>query len=95
MSYSCLLHGAYERDDRLTDEYIAGDRLAFVRRMAREKGVTASALVIAWMCALDRCEGFPKVIPLFSASKVDYFLKNLEGGDLVLTGEELDALNRA
>ena len=95
VSYSCLLHGAYERDDRLSDEYIAGDRLAFVRKMAREKGVTASALVVAWMCSLHRCADFPRVIPLFSASKVDYFLKNLEGGDLMLTDEELESLNRA
>ena len=63
--------------------------------MAKEKGVCTSALVVAWMVNLYRCEGFPRVIPLFASSRVEHFLDNLGGVSLTLTDEELDRLNRA
>ena len=95
VSYSCLAKGGYENDARIPGDYVIGERLAFIREMAKEKGVNTSALVVAWMTNLYRCEGFPRVIPLFASSKVSHFLDNLRGADMVLTDEEMDLLNRA
>ena len=95
VAYSCLAKGGYAADERLPADLIAGDRLAFLRSMAAEKGVSASALAVAWMTNLHRCAGFPRVIPLFASSRVEHFLDSLRGVDLTLTDEEMDALNRA
>jgi len=95
VAYSCLAKGGYEDASRLPADLIAGDRLAFLQNMAKEKGVTPSALAVGWMVNLHRCVGFPRVIPLFASSRVDHFAENLRGVDLPLTDEELSALNRA
>ncbi len=63
--------------------------------MAKEKGVTASALAVAWMVNLHRCKGFPRVIPLFGSGNAGHFTSNLEGAEIPLTDEELLILNRA
>ncbi len=93
VSYACLCKGGYEYPERLPAEYIGGERLDFIRKMAAEKGVNPSALVIAWMTNLHRCDGFPTVIPLFSATPAQ-MLENLRGLDLTLTDEELELMNR-
>ncbi|MBQ9099483.1 MAG: aldo/keto reductase [Clostridia bacterium] len=95
VAYSCLAKGGYEVSDRIPADYIVGDRLEAVRAMAREKGVNTSALVVGWMVNLHRCEGFPRVIPLFASSRVEHFMDNLRGVELTLTDEELADLNRA
>ena len=95
VAYSCLAKGGYADDARLPADLIAGERLAFLRSMAAEKGVSASALAVAWMVNLHRCAGFPRVIPLFASSRVEHFLDSLSGASLPLTDAELDALNRA
>lgn len=92
VSYSCLCKGAYENPESLPNEYEGGKRLKFIRDMAAEKGVNPSALVIAWLTNLHRCKGFPRVIPLFSAS-YDHICQNLRGLDIELTDEELELLN--
>lgn len=93
ISYSCLCKGAYENPERLPAEYEGGERLEFIRNMASEKGVNPSALVVAWLTNLHRCEGFPRVIPLFSAT-YEHLMDNLRGLDLTLTDEELDMMNK-
>ncbi|MBE6883613.1 MAG: aldo/keto reductase [Ruminococcaceae bacterium] len=93
VSYSCLCKGAYENPDRLPHEYEGGARLDYLRSMAAEKGVAPSALVIAWLANLHRCEGFPRVIPLFSASPT-HMKQNLAGLELSLTDEELTMMNQ-
>lgn len=95
VAYSCLAKGGYEVEERIPADYIKGERLAFVREMAKEKGVSTSALVVAWMTNLHRCEGFPRVIPLFASSRVEHFTDNLKGVALSLTDEEMALLNRA
>ena len=74
---------------------VAGERLAVLQNMAKEKGITASALAVAWMVNLHRCEGFPRVIPLFGSSRVEHFVSNLTGAELTLTDRELEQLNNA
>ena len=81
--------------ERLPAELIAGSRLETLNKMAKEKGVTASALAVAWMVNLHRCEGFPRVIPLFGSGNVEHFVSNLKGAEIFLTDEELDILNKA
>ncbi len=95
VAYSCLAKGGYENPARLPDELISGERLAFLKTMAKEKGVSASALAVAWMVNLHRCEGFPRVIPLFGSSKVEHFAANFLGAELPLSNDELDQLNNA
>ena len=95
VAYSCLAKGGYEVEERIPADYVKGDRLTFIREMAKKKGVNTSALAVAWMVNLHRCGGFPRVLPLFASSKVEHFLDNLRGADMVLTDEEMDLLNRA
>ena len=95
VAYSSLAKGGYENPDRLPKELIGGQRLAFLKQMAADKGVNASALAVAWMVNLHRCDGFPTVIPLFGSSNVDHFTANLRGTELILTDAELEQLNKA
>lgn len=92
ISYSCLCKGAYEDDSRLGAQFEGGARLEFIRSMAAEKGVSPSALVIAWLTSLYRCEGYPRIIPLFSASSA-HLVDNLRGLELTLSDEELAKMN--
>ena len=95
VAYSCLAKGGYANMERLPAELVAGDRLRFLQNMAKDKGISASALAIAWMVNLHRCDGFPRVIPLFGSSRVGHFVSNLTGADLELTDSELQQLNNA
>lgn len=92
VSYACLCKGTYEDPARLPEEYEGGKRLSFIREMAASKGVNPSALVIAWLTNLHRCEGFPRVIPLFSATPKQ-MKQNLRGLSLSLSDEELAEMN--
>ena len=95
VAYSCLAKGGYANEARLPAELVAGDRLAILQNMAQDKGISASALAVAWMVNLHRCKGYPRVIPLFGSSSVGHFVSNLTGADLVLTDEEMQQLNNA
>ena len=95
VSYSCLLKGGYDNDSRLPAEFIGGERLDFLRAMAREKGISASALVIAWLANLHRIPGNPRIIPLFSSSVAEHFTANCRAIDLSLSDAELYALTNA
>lgn len=92
VAYSCLCKGAYEIPERLPSDYEGGARLEFIRNMAKEKGVNPSALVVAWLTNLHRCEGYPRIIPLFSAT-AEHLVDNLRGLELDLTDEELAVMN--
>ena len=92
VSYACLCKGAYEDPSRLPDEYEGGARLELVRDMAEQKGVNPSAIVVAWLTNLHRCQGFPRVIPLFSAN-AKHLADNLRGLDVALSDEELEFMN--
>ena len=92
ISYSCLCKGAYENPERLPADYEGGERLEQIRAMAAARGVNPSALVVAWLTNLYRCPGFPRVIPLFSATK-EHLLQNLRGLEIALSDDELAAMN--
>ncbi len=93
ISYSCLCKGAYDAPSRLPNEFEGGERMERIRAFAAEKGVPPSAMVIAWLTNLHRCDGFPRIIPLFSCSK-EHLEANLKGLEIALTEEDLAELNR-
>ena len=95
VAYSCLAKGGYERPDRMPADYATGDRLLTIQKMAKEKGVCTSAMVVSWLTNLWRVEGMPRVIPLFASSSVEHFLDNLKGASLTLSDEELNLLTHA
>ena len=95
VAYSCLSKGGYSVPSRMPANMICGERLSCLQNMAREKGVDASALVIAWLVNLYRMPGYTRVIPLFSSSSVGHFLQNLDGCELVLSDEEMKILTNA
>lgn len=88
VTYSCLCKGAYEDPSRLPAEYEGGERLAYLREMAKEKGISASALVVAYLTNIHRLSGYPRVIPLFSATRA-HLLENIKGLDVALSDKEL------
>lgn len=93
VAYACLCKGGYEVAERLPNDCIAGARMELISSMAREKGLNPSALVIAWLTNLYRCEGYPTVIPLFSATP-EQLIENMRGLELTLSDEELALMNR-
>ena len=95
VAYACLAKGGYENPARIPADFTVSPRLELLKNMAAEKGVNASALVVAWLSNLHRCAGMPRVIPLFSSSKAHHFLENLRGLELALSDEEMDILNKA
>lgn len=95
VAYSSLAKGGYANSDRLPDRLMAGSRLSVLQNTAQEKGISASALAVAWMVNLHRCDGFPRIIPLFGSSRVEHFVSNLAGADLHLTDQEMKQLNNA
>ena len=95
VAYSSLIRGAYEDISRLPENYIGGARFDVLAEMAKEKGVTNSALAVAWMCNAHRMEGFPQIIPLFSSSNIEHFKSNCEGAQLSLSDEEMAILTNA
>lgn len=95
VAYSCLAKGGYEDIARMPAENIAGERLETLKKMAAEKGASATALVVAWLTNLYRVDGFPTVIPLFASSKVSHFTENLDGAEISLTDEEMERLCKA
>lgn len=95
VAYSSLIRGAYEMPERLPENYVGGARLEVLSKMALEKGVSRSALAIAWMCNAHRMKGYPRVIPLFSSSNPKHFSDNCSGAYLELTDEEMNILTEA
>lgn len=92
VAYSCLCKGAYEDSSRLQPDLIEGERMALIRRMAAERGVTPSAVVLAWLMNAHRTEGFPRIIPLFSARPA-HFAANMRALELTLSDAELAEMN--
>ena len=95
LAYSCLCKGGYDCPERLPAIYAnSGERLDLVRKMAQEKGVNPGAIVVAWLLNIHRLEGYPRVIPLFSAS-AKHFADNLRGVDVELSDAELMMMENA
>ncbi|KAI6036118.1 aldo/keto reductase [Pisolithus microcarpus] len=73
-------------DDAMRHNFTIVDALS---EIAKKKNVTPAQLSIAWVGALG-----PHVIPLPGSSHAKRTLENCAGGDIELTQEELDEINR-
>jgi aryl-alcohol dehydrogenase-like predicted oxidoreductase len=92
MAYTPLLKGAYTRSDKaLPSQYVWADstvRLAALRQLAQEKGVTANQLVLAWI------RRNPAVtVPVFSVSCEEQLRDNLGALQVRLSDDELKRLD--
>ena len=94
VAYSSLAKGGYENEARLPADTVVDGRLDVLKNMAKEKGVCASAMAVAWMCNLSSI-GYTDVIPLFGSSSVHHFTENLKGAFIELTKEEMEILTNA
>lgn len=94
VAYSCLLGGGYEAPEKLIEGFVVGKRYDVLVEMAKEKGVSNSALVVAYLTNLH-ITGETRVIPLFSSSKPEHIVANLRGADIKLTEEEMNILKNA
>ncbi len=94
LAYSALLGGTYTRADRpLLDTYHGPDadaRLAALRAVAAEAGVTPNQVVLAWMRQSD-----PPVLPLIAASTSAQLAENIAALDVVLSADQMQRLTQA
>lgn len=95
VAYSCMARGGYNDPSRMPERYLTGQRLETLQVMAAEKNVTPGALVIAWMRHSHLFADRPRVIPLFSSSKLDHLMENLGACEIPLSAEEAEKLNEA
>jgi len=74
------------QEDSLRHNFVIVDAL---NDIAKKKNATAAQLCIAWVSSLG-----PHVIPIPGSSHPKRTLENCAGGDIVLTGEELEEINK-
>jgi len=91
-AYYSLLKGTYARADRpLWASYETEanqQRLARLKVVADDLGVTLHQAVLAWMLNRE-----PAVLPITTASKKEHLLENLGAADLTIPPEQMDFLN--
>ncbi|MCV2491831.1 aldo/keto reductase [Geodermatophilus sp. YIM 151500] len=66
-----------------------------VRRIADEKGVTATQLALAWVMAQSGRAGGPTVVPIPGTKRVRYLEENVGAADVRLSEEDLRRLDEA
>jgi aryl-alcohol dehydrogenase-like predicted oxidoreductase len=92
LAYYSLLKGTYERADRpLWASYETEanqQRLARLKVVADDLGVTLHQTVLAWMLNRE-----PAVLPITTASKKAHLMENLGAVDVVIPKEQMDFLN--
>ncbi|MGA2265257.1 MAG: aldo/keto reductase [Phycisphaerae bacterium] len=94
MAYTPLLKGAYTQSHKaLPSHYVWADstvRLAALRALAQEKGITPNQLVLAWI------RRTPAVtVPVFSVSGEEQLRENLGALEVHLSDDELKRLDPA
>ena len=77
---------AFEQNLRLVDG---------VRQIAREKGVTAGQLALAWVMAQSDRGGNPPIVPIPGTKRVAYLEENAAAADVVLTPDDLRRIDEA
>jgi aryl-alcohol dehydrogenase-like predicted oxidoreductase len=94
LAYKALLTGAYARHDReIPPQYRGTDteaRLAALREVAANKGITANQVVLAWLLHSD-----PFVLPLIAASTEEQLRENLQASEISMSENEMKLLNTA
>ncbi len=77
---------AFEQNLQLVDR---------VRRLAEDRGVTATQLALAWVMARSGSAGLPTIVPIPGTKRVSYLEENAAAADLALGADELRALDEA
>lgn len=95
VAYSCSAGGGYHDNDRLAPDLVRGERLKTLNNFARETGVPAQQLALAWLLNSWRFRDRPTIIPLFSASRPETLQDNIAACDIQLGNEAWAALNEA
>jgi len=94
VGYSVLLQGAYTREDRPVPAQFAGpdseERLAALREVAEDAGVSMNQTIIAWMRQSD-----PPILPIIAGSRREQVLENLAALDVTLTADQMQRLDTA
>ena len=94
LAYSALLSGAYTRHDRQFDKKYQGqdtdNRLAAIKAVATELGISANQVILAWML-----QGDPPVLPLIAASTSDQMRENIDSLGVTLASEQMQRLDNA
>ncbi|HUI70136.1 MAG TPA: aldo/keto reductase, partial [Spirochaetia bacterium] len=93
LAYSPLLGGAYTRADRtIPQQYLwrdTEDRLARLKRLARELEVTANQLVLAWLM-----QSRPASIPVMAGGTVEQVEENLGALGITLSEDQVSFLSK-
>ncbi len=94
VAYSVLLSGAYSRSERPLPAQFAGpdsdERIATLKAVASELGVSPHQVVIAWMRQSD-----PAVLPIIAASRIEQLQENINALKLRLSDEQMKRLSSA
>jgi len=94
LGYSVLLSGGYTQPEKYDFSDYQGAhtdaRLAVLRQVAAEKGVSINQVVLAWMLNNN-----PRVLPLIAASTLEQLHENLEALDVAMSEEDIRRLNQA
>lgn len=94
LAYSPLCGGAYVRDDKsLPDAHAGADsdaRLAALKQVAADKGVSPNQIVLAWML-----HSTPAVLPIIGVSSLEQLEENLAALDVTLSDDEMKTLDEA
>jgi len=92
LAYSALQSGAYTRPERsLPDRLVSADndkRLAVLRTVAQEAGVTVNQVILRWMIQRD-------IIPLIAASTPEQMTENIGALNFQLSAGQMQRLNEA
>jgi len=88
LAYSPLLGGAYTRADRKVPDQYQGqgsdEGLSRLSTLAREMGVTANQLVLAWLM-----RSTPGAVPLVAGSTIEQVREDLQAASIILTGNQV------
>ncbi|MEO6802771.1 MAG: aldo/keto reductase [Granulicella sp.] len=94
VAYSVLLQGAYTRSDRPLPAQFAGvdseERIAALKAVAGELGVSPNQVVIAWMR-----QSTPSVLPIIMGSTKAQLKENIDALNTVLSADQMTHLTSA
>jgi aryl-alcohol dehydrogenase-like predicted oxidoreductase len=93
-AYSVLLQGAYTRPERPLPAQFAGvdadERIAALKSVAGELGVSPNQVIIAWMR-----QSKPAVVPLIAGSRTEQLRENIDALKVVLSDDQMNRLTTA
>jgi aryl-alcohol dehydrogenase-like predicted oxidoreductase len=94
VAYSVLLQGAYTRAERPLAAQFAGvdsdERVATLKSVAGELGVSPNQVVIAWMRQSE-----PAVLPIIAGSRKEQLKENIDALAVTLSADQMKRLTSA